>query len=45
MLAIALVAAFLVAQFAGFDATPYEALGVIFAVAYLGGLAWYQARG
>ena len=45
VIAIVLVGAFLVAQFAGFDATPYEALGVIFAATYLGGLAWYQARG
>lgn len=44
VIAVVLVAAFLVTQFAGGDAMPYAWLGALFAVAYLGGLAWYQWR-
>ena len=44
IIAIALVAAFLVAQFGGADATPYAWLGAVFAVTYLGGLIWYRSR-
>lgn len=44
VIAVVLVGAFLVAQFAGGDAMPYAWLGAVFGVAYLGGLAWYQRR-
>ncbi len=44
VIAVVLVGAFLVTQFAGSDAMPYAWLGAVFAVAYLGGLAWYQLR-
>jgi len=44
LLAVALVVAFLVTQFAGADSTPYAWLGALFAVAYLGGLVWYRGR-
>ena len=42
VLAVVLVAAFLVVQFSGGDATAYAWLGAVFGVAYLGGLAWYR---
>ncbi|MGZ3588513.1 MAG: hypothetical protein ACXVAE_05545 [Candidatus Limnocylindrales bacterium] len=44
VIAVALVAAFLIAQFGGADATPYAWLGAVFAVTYLGGLLWYRSR-
>ena len=44
VIAVVLVGAFLVAQFAGGDATPYAWVGAVFAVAYLGGLVWYRSR-
>jgi hypothetical protein len=44
VIAAVLVAAFLVTRFAGGDATPYAWPGIIFAVAYLGGLVWYRSR-
>jgi hypothetical protein len=44
VLAVVLVGAFLVLAFAGGDSTPYAWLGVVFAVAYLGGLIWYRSR-
>jgi hypothetical protein len=42
--AVVLVGAFLVTQFKGGDSTPYAWVGVVFAVGYLGGLAWYRSR-
>jgi uncharacterized membrane protein len=44
VIAIALVGAFLVAQFGGADSTPYAWLGAVFGVSYLGGLVWHQRR-
>jgi hypothetical protein len=44
VLAVALVAAFLVTQFRGGDAMPYALMGGLFGLAYLGGIAWYRAR-
>ena len=44
VIAVVLVAAFLVSAFGGGDSTPYAWLGVAFAVAYLGGLVWYRSR-
>jgi len=44
VLAVALVAAFLVTQFQGGDAMPYALMGGLFGFAYLGGIAWYRAR-
>jgi hypothetical protein len=44
VLAVALVAAFLVTRFGGGDATPYAWLGAVFGLAYLGGLVWYRIR-
>ena len=44
VLAVVLVGAFLVFAFNGADSTPYAWLGLVFAVAYLGGLIWYRAR-
>jgi hypothetical protein len=44
VMAVVLVAAFLVARFGGGDADTYARLGAIFAVAYLGGLIWYRSR-
>jgi hypothetical protein len=44
LLAVLLVAAFLVTQFGGSDSTPFAWLGAAFAAAYLGGLVWYQRR-
>jgi hypothetical protein len=44
LIAVLLVAAFLVTQFGGSDSTPYAWLGATFGVAYLGGLVWYQRR-
>jgi hypothetical protein len=44
VLAVALVAAFLITQFQGGDAIPYALLGGLFGLAYLGGIVWYRAR-
>jgi hypothetical protein len=44
VLAVALVAAFLVTQFREGDAMPYAWMGGLFGFAYLGGIAWYRAR-
>jgi hypothetical protein len=44
LVAVVLVGAFLVTQFGGGDSTPYAWVGAVFAVAYLGGLAWYRSR-
>jgi hypothetical protein len=44
VIAVVLVGAFLVTQFAGGDADTYARLGAIFAVAYLAGLVWYRRR-
>ena len=44
VLAVALVAAFLLTQFRGGDAMPYALMGGLFGLAYLGGIAWYRAR-
>jgi hypothetical protein len=44
VMAVVLLVAFLVAQFGGGDALAYAWPGAVFAVAYLGGIAWYRAR-
>ena len=44
VLAVVLVAAFLVVSFAGGDVMPYAWLGAAFAAAYLGALLWYRVR-
>lgn len=44
VVAVVLVGAFLVVQFGGGDPTPYAWVGAVFALAYLGGLAWYRSR-
>ena len=44
LIAVVLVLAFLVTQFAGADSTPYAWLGAVFALAYLGGILWYRWR-
>lgn len=44
VLAVAIVGAFLVAQFGEADATPYAWLGALFGVTYLGGIVWYRQR-
>ena len=44
LVAVVLVGAFLVTQFGGGDSTPYAWVGAVFAVTYLGGLAWYRNR-
>lgn len=44
VLAVALVAAFLVTRSQGGDAVPYALMGGLFGLAYLGGIAWYRAR-
>ena len=44
LIAVVLVGAFLVTQFGGGDSMPYAWVGAVFAVAYLGGLAWYRSR-
>ncbi len=42
--AVVLVGAFLIASFAGGDPTPYAWVGVVLALTYLGGIAWYRLR-
>ena len=44
LIAVALLGAFLLTQFGGGDALPYAFMGAVFAVAYLGGIAWYRWR-
>lgn len=44
VIAVAIVGAFLVARFAGADATPYTWLAALFAATYLGGILWYRQR-
>ena len=44
VLAVTLVAAFLITQFQGGDAIPYALMGGLFGLAYLGGIAWYRVR-
>lgn len=44
IVAVVLVAAFLVVQFGGGDATPYAWVGAVFGVSYLGALAWIRTR-
>jgi len=43
VLAVALVAAFLGTQLHGGEAIPYALMGGLFAIACLGGVAWYRA--
>ena len=44
LVAVVLVLAFLTTEFAGGDAQPYAMVGAIFALGYLGGLAWYRSK-
>lgn len=44
VMAVVLLVAFLVTQFGGGDALAYAWPGAVFAVSYLGGIAWYRAR-
>ena len=44
LVAVVLVVAFLVVQFAGGDALPYAGIGAVFGVSYLGALAWIRSR-
>jgi hypothetical protein len=44
VMAVILLIAFLVTQFRGGDALVYAWPGAVFAVSYLGGIAWYRAR-
>lgn len=44
LIAVVLVAAFLVASFGGGDPMPYAWVGAVFALTYLGGIVWYRAR-
>jgi hypothetical protein len=44
VIAVVIVAAFLVAQFGGADSTPYALIGAVFALAYLCGLVWFRGR-
>ncbi len=44
LLAVLLVAAFLVTEFGGVDSTPYAWLGAAFGAAYLGALVWYRRQ-
>ena len=44
VVAVVLVVAFLVVQFAGGDALPYAGIGAVFGVSYLGALAWIRSR-
>ena len=44
VIAVVLVAAFLITSFAGGDALVYAWVGGVFAVAYLAGLVWYRSR-
>ncbi len=44
VVAAVLVAAFLITEFGGGDATPYAWVGAVVAAAYLGGILWYRWR-
>jgi len=44
VIAVILLAAFLVTQFGGGDAMPYAATLAVFSIAYIGGIAWYRWR-
>ncbi len=44
VIAVVLVAAFLVTSFRGADPMPYAWLGAVFAITYLGALVWYRTR-
>ena len=44
VLAVVLVAAFLIVQLGGGDASAYAWLGAVFGLAYLCALAWYRIR-
>jgi hypothetical protein len=44
VIAVVLLAAFLVTQFSGGDAMPYAMAVAVFALAYLGGIVWYRWR-
>jgi hypothetical protein len=44
VVAVAIVGAFLMAQFGEADATPYAWLGALFGATYLGGILWYRQR-
>jgi hypothetical protein len=44
VVAVVLVAAFLLASFGNGDAMPYAWLGAVFAIVYLGGIVWYRVR-
>jgi hypothetical protein len=44
VIAVILLAAFLVTQFGGGDAMPYAGMIAVFGVAYLGGIAWFRWR-
>lgn len=44
VIAVAVLAAFLLSEFGGGDAMPYAFMGAVFAVGYLGGIAWYRWR-
>jgi hypothetical protein len=44
VIAVILLAAFLVTQFGGGDAMPYAAMLAAFSLAYIGGIAWFRWR-
>jgi Na+/H+ antiporter NhaD/arsenite permease-like protein len=44
VMAVVLVVAFLWISFTGGDVLPYAWVGAVFAVAYLGSIAWYRIR-
>lgn len=44
VIAVVLLGAFLIVSFTGGEPTPYAWTGAVFALAYLGGIAWYRVR-
>jgi len=44
VIAVALVGAWIVVEFAGGDAMPYASMAAVFAVAYLGSILWFRWR-
>lgn len=44
VIAVAIVGAYLVAQFSGADSAPYAWLGALLGATYLGGIVWYRQR-
>jgi hypothetical protein len=44
VIAVVLVGAWIVVEFAGGDAMPYASMAVVFAVAYLGSILWFRWR-